>query len=594
MNKIKVVAYARVSTGSEEQLTSLSHQSSYFERVCSEHGEYELTKIYADRGISGTSLNKRPQFNNMLEDAGLDLELMKNGEIHLLQSDREPKFKMILVKDSSRLARNILIFDAIEKLRRKGVYILFTDINKSTEDRTNDPILKIIMTLDAEESFAKGRKVAFGHKQSMLHEVPVITTTSFGYSKVNKKELKIEDEQAEIVRFIYDLYVNEKIGIRGIVRACGDRNFKSKRGKSLGQSTITLILKNPIYKGTLVRGKHDFSTLTQDKIDMLKLKPEEEWVIVDAHVGIPVLIDAETWEKAQDIMNKRVQVQGVRGKRKSKSKYSSLLKCYKCGATYRANTDRGRKFYNCGTKREHGTDACNAFNVNETFIDEKITTFSNTFYKEYIENEVEGATEDINMIMVELAKKYSLVKDNEYDKKLDKELLELTHKQARLLDSYVDEIIDKEQFKNKKSELDKKIEIVSKDLLLFSTSKEDFISELHEMDDARNHLEKLEDDNVITIEEMINEIDYIEVHTMTLDEYNAVVLQNKLLKERGAYNYHKTIPPYIEIKVQLKPKFKAITLVEEMMGKYDIKSQLGLSKLVLDYSFSEYFYMYID
>ena len=81
---------------------------------------------------------------------------------------------------------------------------------------------------------------------------------------------------------------------------------------------------------------------------------------------------------------------------------------------------------------------------------------------------------------------------------------------------------------------------------------------------------------------------------MTLDEYDALVLQNKLLKERGAYYYHKTIPPYREIKVQLKPKFKAITLVEDMIEKYDIESQLGVSTLLLTYRFSEYFYMYID
>lgn len=556
MKKIKCVAYCRVSTGKVEQATSLVNQTQYFKTKCSEHENYELGEIYADRGVSGKKL-KRPEYNRMLEDAGLDLQIMSNGEIHLSVSDREPKFELILIKDTSRLARNILIYDAIEKLRKKDVYIEFTDINKSTRDRTNDPILQIIMTLDAEESQAKSRKVAFGHRQSMLQEIPVIPTASYGYEKIDKKHLKIIKEQAEVVKFVYDLYVNGGRGIRGIVEECHKYGYKSKRGKDLGKSTITLMLKNPIYKGTLERGKRDFGTLNQDKIDMLKMKPEEEWVIHHNHQGIPVIIDEETWQKAQDIMNGRLGNTGLRGKRKSKSKYSGLLKCGVCGQNYRANSDRGRKLYTCGNKRDNGIKACNSKNINESQIDIEIEEYAKTNYYMMV---------TLNIFMSKM--KLEKIKQQAIQvMSSDKDVIQISEKKDRInaivgmktkmLNLHIEGLYTLEEMKSKVSALNAELEQLELELDFLDKNVDIFKSEINEIDETLNRLDKIEVKKEYEIQEIFDEIEYIKI----IGEHRTGIELRHYKKEH-------------EIKgekykaVHIEPVFKVDLLIERLLEKY--------------------------
>ena len=138
----KVCAYCRVSTDSKEQESSFENQRAYFERELSKENGFNLIKIYADKGLTGTVFD-REQFLDMLYDAGLDYQTIK-GKLIFTTSDREPLFKYICVSNTSRFARNILIVDIIRELRKKKVYIKFMDWGKSTEDDDIETFLKTV------------------------------------------------------------------------------------------------------------------------------------------------------------------------------------------------------------------------------------------------------------------------------------------------------------------------------------------------------------------------------------------------------------------------------------------------------------------
>ena len=137
MDRTKVCAYCRVSTKDKEQLTSFENQMSYFQREFGENENYDLVKLYADCGRSGTSL-KRPDFDKMIADAGIDKSQMDGDLFRIVGT---PKFSRILVKNTSRFARNVSADMLLKTLRKNGVYVDFIDTNLSTE-RTAD-----IMTL---------------------------------------------------------------------------------------------------------------------------------------------------------------------------------------------------------------------------------------------------------------------------------------------------------------------------------------------------------------------------------------------------------------------------------------------------------------
>ena len=126
---IKVCAYCRVSTKDKEQLSSFENQMRYFQREFGTDNGYELVRVYADCGRSGTSL-RRPDFDLMIADAGID-KTKVDGD--LFQITGKPKFSRILVKNTSRFARNVSSDMLLKTLAKNGVYVDFVDTNLSTE-----------------------------------------------------------------------------------------------------------------------------------------------------------------------------------------------------------------------------------------------------------------------------------------------------------------------------------------------------------------------------------------------------------------------------------------------------------------------------
>lgn len=446
--KIKAVCYCRVSTGSKEQANSFENQKEFFERYCSQTDDLELyraptnlnTGIYADRGISGTLLH-REQFEKMLLDAGLDCglyeytpKIYKDVDDHqysikykaykIERTGKKPLFEEILVKNTSRFARNIQVAAILQELRNIGVYVTFLDIQKSTRNEADIPIIQFFQQFDEMFSRDLSRKLLSANQQSRQNQILRTNHDLYGFKYIPRKSradnnrlVKIEQE-AYVIQMIFRLYYgcfkaqegnpismppcdfkcavcplkeqvtpNDGQGFRNILRLLNDTyGFRTRKGKPFAQSTIKHIFENEKVCGYLNNGKWNHGTvfnyfsspkLREDYKDILQYRPD----LIDPIISIELfdLCTSKRLEKAGDSTG---VFRGVH------TKYKGLIFCGKCGTVYTHNTasDKNRTgYYQCKTKRQKSNAYCGSCNVFDWQIDEKIKELCSGSIKDMID-----------------------------------------------------------------------------------------------------------------------------------------------------------------------------------------------------------------
>ena len=256
-SKMRAAAYCRVSTSKEEQLDSYSAQQDFFKEYC-QHHNFDLLRIYGDEGKSGTKMKNRKQLLELLSDAERGL------------------YDVVLIKDPSRLARNTVDFlTAVRKLKACGVQVIFVNYDL-TSSESNEFTLTIMSAIAQEESANMSRRVKFGKRlNAEKGRVPNIV---YGYDKTKGDyfHLSVNEQEAQVVREIFELYANKTMGASLIARELNRRGLKTKRGCDFNSNGIVAIIKNPIYIGKIVNGRQrveDF--LTGTRVDT----PPEEWLI---------------------------------------------------------------------------------------------------------------------------------------------------------------------------------------------------------------------------------------------------------------------------------------------------------------------------
>lgn len=325
---IRVVAYARVSTGSEEQKQSFQAQQAYYLQKFREQGytiaptgllhrlkgeDQIIEGIYADEGISATSTKNRVAFLKMIEDAKKGL------------------FDMIFVKSVSRFARNTE--DGLhycEELRKVGVAVMFEDYNICSISEDKDFELSLFFSLAQKESQTKSYNVKWGIRRSQQAGTWV-TQASFGYNKVGRN-LVINEAEAEIVKEIFNIYLDEGWGFAKIASYLQEKGVPTKRGAKWHMRRIKEILSNPVYKGVLRVHTIENRTI-KDHSDKIQIPENEQ--IVSYREDLRIVSD-EIWEKAQEQMALRSSQMTSGNKPSRKYKYSSFLYCWGCGGAYRA------------------------------------------------------------------------------------------------------------------------------------------------------------------------------------------------------------------------------------------------------------------
>lgn len=373
--QLRVAAYCRVSTDDEEQLTSYEAQQNYYTDKIMTNREWTMAGIFADEGITGTSARKRPEF------------------LKMIRLCKQKKIDIVLTKSISRFARNTVdCLNYIRALRELGIAVIFEKENINTLEADSEILITMLGAFAQAESESISANVRWGKRQAMREGKTIIQYNRlYAYEKGENGKPKIIQEQADVVRSIYDQYLSGA-SLRMIKDRLEAEQIPNVTGGS--QWTITAIrsiLTNEKYCGDVLLQK----TYTSDCISRKVIRNTGQlpmYLVQNHHEGI---VERKTFDAVQAEMARRSA-----GKSPSKknaptgmtsyaSKYalSERLVCGECGTLYRRCTwsKQGRKriVWRCVSRLDYGTKYChNSPTLDEEPLQKEILAAINSVMSE--------------------------------------------------------------------------------------------------------------------------------------------------------------------------------------------------------------------
>ena len=352
---LRVTYYARVSSESDEQLNSLGNQISYYEDLIRRNRNWTFVPGYIDEGLSGISTKKRENFNRMVEEAA------------------EDKFDLVITKEISRFARNTL--DSIQYTRQLlncGVGVFFQNDNINTFDEDSELRLSIMSSIAQDELRKLSSRVKFGHQQAIRDKVVLGNSRIFGYSKSDGR-LVIDEEQARMVRELFELYATGEYSMKQIETIFWDRGYRNHNGNKIAHTTMSNMIANPKYKGYYVGNKVRVIDMFSKK---QKFLPPEEWVMFKDETGeiVPAIVSEELWDQANEILKRRSDdVKSRQGICNHQNLLTGKLYCTCCGTAYYRRESRDKQGnknskWVCSGKIKNGADSCDSFPIYEEEI----------------------------------------------------------------------------------------------------------------------------------------------------------------------------------------------------------------------------------
>ena len=420
---MKIAAYCRVSTEKEDQLNSLEAQKRFFAEYSRKTGD-RLVRLYADEGLSGTKTKNRREFLRLMQDAESGL------------------FDTVVVKDISRFARNTVdLLQNIRRLKTLGIETQFLTANM-TSMGSSEFVLTIFGALAQEESANTSKRVKFGKKLNA--EKGRVPNLVYGYNKTagDYFNLTINEQEAGVIRRIYDLYIREGCGAARISHILNSEGLKTKRGCGWSQNAVCRILTNALYTGKIINGKQE---VTDFLTSARGAKEESEWMVTDR----PDLriVAPEAQEQARDILARRGQLfRADRQRQSNRHLFSTLIKCRECGRSFRRTVRAYRNTYVrwvCSGRNGQGADSCpNAVTLDE---DELIDALQ-SYFAEILQsrkNILRYAAGEFSRIC--RAKSDSAA----YEKELRDKLSRLEKARRKYMDMYTDDLLSRDELNSR-------------------------------------------------------------------------------------------------------------------------------------------------
>ena len=347
---LRVAAYCRVSTNSEEQLNSYENQKAYYTEKIMTNPDWTMVDVFADEGKTGTSACKRKDFLRMIRQC------------------RQGKIDMILAKSVSRFARNTVdTLNYTRELRSLGIPVIFEEQNINSIHPESEFLITIHGAFAQSESEDTSSRVRWGIQQSMrTGKANIQFKTLLGYKKGSDGEMVIVPEQAETVKLIYEMYLSGRT-LRSIKESLEARGLRNAAGTTeWTTSNLRTILSDEKYCGDVLRQK----TFIRDCISKQVIKntgQRPKYLIQNHHDAI---IPREQFDAVQfEMARRRVQTDRSRksvptgaGKYSGKYALSGLLFCGECGTAYRRVvwTQHGEKraVWRCTSRLDYGKKYC--------------------------------------------------------------------------------------------------------------------------------------------------------------------------------------------------------------------------------------------
>ncbi len=437
---MNIAAYCRVSTDKTDQINSLEAQKNFFTEYTEKNG-HNLVRLYADEGISGTKTKNRREFLRLMKDA------------------KQGLFEMVVVKDISRFARNTVdLLQNIRTLKALGIETTFLTSNMTVLGQS-EFVLTIFGALAQEESANTSKRVKFGKK--MNAEKGRVPNFVYGYDKTigDYFNLSINEKEAQVIRQIYNWYLNEGYGAAKISNMLNEKGIRTKRNCKWSQNAICRILTNELYTGKIINGKQEVTDfLTGARAE----KDESEWIVKER----PDLqiIEPEQYEKAQNILRERNQSFHLKRERQSnKYLFSTIIKCKECGWSFRRTVRTYKNTYVrwvCSGHNGKGADSCpNAVTLDEELLIQALEAYFVEILKD--------KKNIINRVVKEFTKIYKAKDDNEnYEQELNIQLAKIKKVRQKYMDMYTDDLISREELNDKIGNMRSEIEQIENKLKL--------------------------------------------------------------------------------------------------------------------------------
>ena len=340
VSKKRVAAYARVSSGKDAMLHSLSAQVSHYSNFVQNHGDWIYAGVYADEAKTGTK-DSRENFQRLIADC------------------RAGKIDMVITKSISRFARNtVTLLQTVRDFKAWEVDIFFEEQNIHTMSADGELMLTILASYAQEESRSASENQKWRVRKAFENGELMNLRFLFGYD-ISADAITVNEEEAAVVREIFTRF-NSGESMSSICRDLDARGFKGSLGGTWCPERIRETLSNEKYLGNALlqkryRNNHIEKKLVPNNGELPKYYAE------GTHEPI---IDFAAFEQAQERLHK-LERQTAKRNKPTRSAFSGLVRCGLCGNTYKRTTHKGRHFWNCTTYQARGKSACAAKRIPE-------------------------------------------------------------------------------------------------------------------------------------------------------------------------------------------------------------------------------------
>lgn len=343
----RVAAYARVSSGKDAMLHSLSTQISYYNNYIGGRGDWELAGIYADEALTGTK-EDRPEFQRMLADC------------------RAGRVDMVITKSLTRFARNtVTLLATARELKLLGVDVYFEKENIHTLSSDGELMLTLLASFAQEESRSASENQKWRIRK-MFEEGRPNTGNMLGYRLVDGT-LQVVPEEAEIVKMIFSDFLSG-MGLNAIMKKLTYMGVPTLRGGRWGESTLYDIIRNEKYTGNMLLQK----TFRPDYISKKSRINHGETPMYYVENSHEPIIDKETFARTQRELERRAKLHPGKNTR-TVYPFTNLIHCDLCGRHFRrkivnASSKYAKPAWMCSTFNRYGKDVCAAQQIPEAIL----------------------------------------------------------------------------------------------------------------------------------------------------------------------------------------------------------------------------------
>lgn len=339
----RVAAYARVSSGKDAMLHSLSAQVSRYSEMIQTHPGWLYAGVYADEAKTGTK-DSREGFRALLNDC------------------RAGKIDIVITKSIARFSRNtVILLEAVRELRALGVDVFFEEQNIHSISAEGEMMLTILAVLAQEEAMSVSNNQKWRVRKNFREGRPW-NTTMLGYRNENGI-LTVVPEEAAVVRKIYAMFL-DGMGAQAISNQLNEEGFKTRFGNPFSYTGIRRILRNYAYTGNLLLQK----TYSEDGITKRRRVNLGELPMYHAEGTHEAIITADDFSRVQEEMKRRAEKFTPKHQGKAEYPFSSLITCAKCGKRFIRKKTKGGPVWICPTFNRVGKAACPSKQIPEAVL----------------------------------------------------------------------------------------------------------------------------------------------------------------------------------------------------------------------------------